>query len=89
MIKLRQYVPSFAEFKANTATVSSVAEMLALPWVNAWAKMPEFHRWSYKDRLLMAERDGGKKWWIVAMIEEGDVPAAELPDWVPPPYQAR
>ena len=82
MIRLRQYAPTFVEgFEPNVATVSSVAEMLALPWVQAFAEIPGFHRWSYKDRLLMLEREGGRKWLVVAMIEEGDVPATELPDW--------
>lgn len=87
MIRLHRYIPTFVEHRGEldaVATVENVAAMLALPWVASWKNDPRFHRFSYNDRNLMAEFDGGKVWHVVAVIEEGDVPAAELPDWKAP-----
>jgi len=84
MIRLVQYIPAFVETgePPKEATVENVAAMLALPWVKEWEQDAGFVRWGYSDRHLMAISKG--KWWVVAIIIEGDVPATELPEWSGP-----
>lgn len=51
--KIRQHIPGCVDATAKDAEVSSVEELLALPWVKHWEEDTdpwppnEFYRWSY------------------------------------------
>lgn len=84
MIHLKQHVPNFIETDEarQEADVDSAADLAAIEWIQRWARMPEFHRWSQSSSgsstLLIAEVDGGHSQWVVAYA---DKPFADLPTW--------
>ena len=95
MIILRQHIPAFCDgVEPKMATAATVEELLAVPWVAAYARdqlvgtsdgkeplMRKFYRFSMKDGLLMAEHSRGRYWWVVGRLRS-DEPIA-LPRWVP------
>lgn len=82
-MKVRQHIPGFVSgVEPDEATVTTLAELLALPWVSRWATDPTFHRFSVSNgRLLMAEQNGGANWWVVAYL---DGAPSGLPAWARP-----
>ncbi len=81
MIRAIQHIPGFVSgIEPNVSEVADTAALLALDWVQAYARPPheDFYRWSYSEPHLMAEYAGGTRWWVVAMLK-GDEP--ELPTW--------
>jgi hypothetical protein len=94
-VTVEQHVPNFVETgkPPKTATVTSLKELLALPWVAQWADPKvaighgEFYRFSVAEDghrdLLIVERDEGRWWWVVARLR-GDTGALDLPQWVAP-----
>lgn len=92
MIRAIQHVPGFFLDAVTPAPVAEVADaeaLLALPWVQRWSQGPGFYRFSespgetmdFETRLLMAEFDEGRKWWVVAYLR-GD--RTNLPVWEEP-----
>ena len=84
MIRLRQHIPTFVDGRPKEATVDDVPAMLALPWIAGWVDANFDHWCCSRDRLLVAWMKDGR-WWVVAYILEGNVPAADLPDCRPFP----
>lgn len=86
MNKITQHIPGFCDgFEARVSEFSELVELIAVPWVAHWEKSPGgFHRWSVsragESTCLMAEYDGGKKWWVVGYLAE---PVDGLPEWRP------
>ena len=80
----------------EVAVAATLDELRALPWVRKWEEQDGFRRFSVtKDttmrpqwdwrgpgvRALMAELDDGKKWYVVAGLEDAD--RYNLPAWEP------
>ena len=63
----RQHVPGFVDIDPKEAHVSTLEEVLALPWVHRWAEIPnhKFDMWTVEDDTLIAVYDGGTYWWVV------------------------
>jgi hypothetical protein len=92
MIAVCQHRPGFVDGDPAQATeVASMAEVLTLPWVAQWEKLPGFFRWSisWEDRrgtlpvLLMAETNGGREWYVAALVY-GLAWTNVLPAWEAP-----
>lgn len=88
MPTIRQHIPSFIGSgpDAQQADYRTVSELLAIPFVARWATDSNFHRFSqsqlWKDGqvILLAEQDGGKKWWVIGYLSE-PINAANMPLW--------
>lgn len=91
-IQARQHRPAFIDTDEprGTATATSVAELLAVPWIAQWAgddlvidhgvrRVRPFHQWSLSDNCLMAEYDGGDHFWVVAYLTSDE--PIPLPAW--------
>lgn len=82
MIEVYQYFPTFYEgFTPARSTVKTKDELLTIPFVAHFAKDKSFHRFSLCDEKLMAEYDGGKKWYVVAFVKSSspiDLPKCEF-----------
>lgn len=95
--RVAQYLPAFVsdEIARASASADTRAELEALPFVKQWTADPAFHRLSLSDAklrapwdrdaalpALMAEMDGGARWYVVAGLER---PALyDLPTWEAP-----
>ena len=89
-IQVKQHIPSsISGLEPGVATVETAAELLAVPWVDSWTRDPGFYRFSvnheYVPPLLMAERESGREWWVVAYLRDGDASGLGLPKWEKPP----
>lgn len=90
MNRIQRHRPGFFEgFEEDTDVIEfvSVEELLAVPWIKAWAKDPGFRRFSISmppggegNWLLMAEYDDGKRWFVVGYLDK----RVELPMWEKP-----
>lgn len=61
-MKIARYFPPIVDdddFEDYLTQVSSMKELLALPWVDSWAKMPEFIEWKITKNVLTAMMGGG------------------------------
>ena len=80
MSKITQYRPAFFEgFVNETAHFETMGDLLSIPFVANFANDEGFFRFSISDEMLMAEYDGGKKWWVVGRFEAP--PNVGLPTW--------
>lgn len=85
----QQHIPAFVS-GSNYAvrTFTSTDELLGLPEVKMWKQEPmvgaEFHQFSMNAHRLMAEFDGGRKWYVVGFVDEPSIQFIDLPKWVPP-----
>lgn len=83
-MNVRQHIPAFVEgIEPATAVVSSLPELLALPWVAQWSKVPGFLHYCRgnlygSQDLLMAQCADAH--WVLAYIERAPW-LAELPEW--------
>ena len=81
MIKVRQSIPNFEGARTPAvAEISTLAELLALPWVNSWTNYPTFIRFSLspkegEDQLMCELSDGS---YVVGFIPKGH--HLDLPD---------
>lgn len=85
-MEIKQHVPNFVDgIEPRHAFFKTIEELLAIPWVNAWAddgyKGLPFWRFSqskYGDQyLLMAEwkNENDHRWWVIGyMTEPTDLP---------------
>lgn len=86
-IRVYRYRPSFVDMdeRNEEIRVATVADLLAIDWVQNFATVTGigvFHRFSLAGGVaLIAEYDGGAKYWTIANLES-DVPI-DLPVWVP------
>jgi len=78
-MQVRQLSPNYVErVEPQTANVSSLEELLELPWIKLLAEKPhKFYRFSYNRMedhhfLLMAELQEGA-WRVVAIVSGDDV----------------
>ena len=84
----QQHIPSFVS-GSNYAvrTFTSTEELLGLPEVKMWKQEPmagaEFHQFSMNAHRLMAEFNGGRKWYVVGFVDEVSIPSIDLPKWEP------
>ena len=70
-MKVIQHRPSFVDgFTNELVYVDSKEELLDIEFVKGFRDMPDFYRFSISDNLLMAEYENGKKWWVVAYLED-------------------
>lgn len=83
-ITLHEHVPGFVDANPRSAVVSSLDELVAVPWIEKWpstiadAGLP-WLRYSVVRRggnKLMAEYNEGRRWWVIAVLPD------ELPDWL-------
>jgi hypothetical protein len=85
MIELKQHIPAFFEgFDAKLERIENVADLDGIDWLQSWRRHPDFYRFSVsrdagRMKLLMAEFDQGRKWYVVGILSN-DLP--ELPEWV-------
>ena len=82
-----QYRPAYFEgFENEEHDVSTLEELLALPFVKNFAEGPPneaFHQFSLDDNRLMAEYKRGKIWWVVAFLDDPAPIRGGLPKWEP------
>ena len=89
-MEIRQHIPAFVDgIDPGRARFASRAELLAIPWVESWARDPGFHRFSLsvynqETTLLMAESEDGAKWHVVGYLDAPDAHMLDLPKWVHP-----
>lgn len=86
MAKIKQYRPAFFYgFAYHENEFSSLHELMELEWVKNFTTIPEFHRFSINignlGSVLMAEQDGGYRWWVVGYLYDFDFLWNELPVW--------
>ncbi len=83
VITAREHIPPYCSgVESRTDSVSSVEELLALPWVARFRMMsPQtFYQFSLSDhRRLMAEYDTGKEFWVVAYLSSDE--PIDLPEF--------
>ena len=77
-------------YEPENSIFQNQQELLNISFVKSWAKYPDFYRYSISNNenyggkaMLMAELDGGKKWYVIGYLNEEDVRALELPEWKP------
>lgn len=86
MTEIKQHFPAFCEgFDAKLERIESAADLDSIEWIRSWREDPGFYRFSVtRDpdylKLLMAEFDQGRKWYVVGILSN-DLP--DLPAWVP------
>lgn len=82
----KQHIPGFISgVDPVSFPFSSLDELLQNEIIRRWATDPAFYRFSLSDKdTLMAEMDGGKKWWVVGFIKDGDATSLVLPAWTVP-----
>ena len=80
MNTIRQYRPAFVESdeKLQNTEFESWDDLMAIPWVHAFADEPNFYRFSVFRDTLMAEYRGGKEWWVVGFL---GAPDESFPAW--------
>ena len=80
---VRQYMPAYFDPAIERAEVevSSLNELLALPWVARWREDPAFRYfcWDKPSMLLMAQME--KAHWVIAQIPEPEPWIEQLPAW--------
>ena len=85
MIKIRQRIPNVEGLRTPAvAEISTLVELLALPWVNSWTNYPTFIRFSLspkakggEDQLMCELSDGS---YVVGFVQKGhylDLPSLE------------
>jgi len=75
--RIVQHFPSYMEFDSECVGFDTLDELMEIPWVKHFSTLQGFHRFS-SDSYLMAEMEGGYKWWAVGKLRcsvEG------LPKW--------
>ena len=81
---IEQYTPASIDADAEIAEFTTMADLIAIPFVQKFHDDPEFFRFSLEKygipNLLMAEFDEGRRWLVVGLIT-GDPP--DLPAWEP------
>ncbi len=95
MIRIVQHRMGALIGETESAEVKTMADALAIPWVAEWETHPGFFRWSlsWEDAgkpgprgplpvRLMAEKDEGREWWVVAFVY-GLAWTNLLPTWEP------
>ena len=91
MIKFREYLPTFYEgFTPRAYECSSLAKLLATPYVAGWKKntLETFTRYTLADDKLMVDLKDGKEWWVIGYIDLGALSPTERQelDTLPLPY---
>ena len=82
-MKVTQHRPAFFEgFENEVIEVNTKEELLNIKFIKNFSEQPNFYRYSITDNCLMAEFENGKKWWVVAHLEDFD--SLDLPKWQPP-----
>jgi hypothetical protein len=84
-MRVRRYRPAFFtvdDEPGDDTEAETVDELLAIPWIDHWTHIAGFHRLCVDGHHVMAEMDGGRKWWVVAILE-CDGAAFGLPQWEP------
>lgn len=94
-MKIREHIPAFiSDLKPHEATFETIDQLLSISWVARWKKdsfvdLPflrfSLTRYTKGKDLLMAEFDGGRKWWVVGYINQPSPELrAALPEWTRP-----
>jgi len=83
MNTIRQHIPDFVEIEPHereTAQFETVEELMVLPWVRNFTKLPGFYRFSVSNNgaHLIAEYRGGREWWVVGRLGHTNI---DLPEW--------
>lgn len=83
-MKFRFHIPAFMDVEPlPDAPYETIEELLKHQRVASWSTDPGFYRYSLCDgHRLMAELDGGKKWWVIGYLSDPPPPDA-LPVWKP------
>lgn len=90
MARIVQHIPAFVELMDDPipeATFESLEDLLNVAFVKRWSESKRFYRFSYKRGLLMAELEGGTKWWVVGRMtnfSEEMLKSLNLPQWERP-----
>lgn len=74
-MKIRRYLPAFFEQEGEPeiAEFNSIEELKKIDFVKRHMSCDNFHRLSITSNgAVMAEVDGGKKWWTVGYVIEGN-----------------
>lgn len=81
MNEIVQHIPAFVDYREAPprAEFSTLAELLAIPWVKRYADTAEdFHQFSLSGTHLIVESRGGHHWWVVGYLRH---PVDGLPEW--------
>lgn len=84
-MKVTQHIPAYIEDEtpAAEAEVSTVDELLLLPWVSKWTDTTGFGSWMYirhtADVWALMAVLTDRSFWVVAYVSSNDDPA--LPLW--------
>lgn len=87
MFLVTEHIPGFVGAEARTATVASLDELLALPFVKAWTRPfagKPFKGWRRSEHrsetcLMALYGDDEGEWHVVAYAPAGVL--ADLPEW--------
>ena len=85
-MKIKENIPGFVDGASpRQADFNTKEELLELDFVKSWSRGKGFHRFSLTDygagfKLLMAEFDGGKRWYVVGFIYPGET-TLDFPEW--------
>jgi hypothetical protein len=84
MSTITQHRPAYVTgFENEVVAFTTTAELLAIAFVAGFRSLDGFYRYSVsrnRQLMLMAELDGGRKWWVVGYL---DTDCPDLPDWQP------
>lgn len=83
MITIRQHRPAFIDISIppQQAEVTTLNELLALPWIARWREVPERHKsfdgFFYSQNCLMVTYDENQHWYVIGYLKENP----GLPEW--------
>lgn len=82
----KQHIPGFISgLDPVSFHFDCLDELLQNEIVHRWTVDPAFYRFSLSHGdTLMAEMDGGAKWWVVGFVKDGDTAGLNLPVWTAP-----
>jgi len=82
MPTITQYYPAFVSgFESEVKSFYTKEDLLSIQWVDRF-KQDDFHRFSLSKSgssyVLMAEYEGGAKWFVVGFLNDDEISVMEI-----------